>query len=318
MSGKIDFGVFLSTEQPSFSHILSDVKHCEDLGYHSAWFSDHLLGMYGGPASSRFENWTLLSALAGATNRVRLGQLVLCNPFRHPSLLAKMAATLDAISGGRLELGLGAGWHEPEFKAYDYRFEKPWTRVGRLSEAVQIMKLMWTESSPSFKGRYYRIEDAYCNPKPVQKPHPPILIGGGGEKNMLRVVARYADVCNFSAWQGRPEDYRHKLDVLERYCRRVKRDPSEIRRSWAAFVLVSKDAKEAEEKIRKYVSSRVAPQGTPPERLRPPIAGTPEECIKQIQRYVDTGVSLFILRFMGSDYLDEMTLFAEEVVPSFK
>jgi len=318
LSDKIDFGVFLSTEQPSFSHILSDVKHCEDLGYHSAWFSDHVLGMYGGPSSNRFENWTLLSALAGTTNRIRLGQLVLCNPFRHPPLLAKMTATLDAISGGRLELGLGAGWHEPEFVAYGYRFEKPWTRVGRLSEAVQIMKMMWTEPSPSFKGRYYRIEGAYCNPKPVQKPHPPILIGGSGEKNMLKVVARYADVCNFPAWQGRPEDYRHKLDVLERYCRRVKRDPSEIRRSWAAFVLISKDAKESEEKIREYVSSRATPRGPPPERLIPPVAGTPEECIKQIQRYVDIGVSFFILRFMGSNYSDEMTVFAEEVMPVFK
>ena len=177
---------------------------------------------------------------------------------------------------------------------------------------------MWTEPKVSFKGRYYHIEDAYCSPKPVQKPHPPLMIGGGGEARMLRVVAQHADVCNFSAWMGRPEDYLRKLDVLERYCRRLKRDPREIRKSWASYVLIGRDEKEAEEKVKRYLQDRVAPQGLPPDRLRPPISGTPEECIKQIERYMDVGVSLFILRFMGSDPSSERALFAEEVMSAFR
>jgi F420-dependent oxidoreductase-like protein len=290
LSNKIQFGVFLSTERPSFSDILSEVKLCEKLGYDSVWFSDHLISMYSQPNANRFECWTTLSALATATSRIRLGELVLCTPFRHPPLLAKMAASLDAISGGRLDLGIGAGWHEPEFKAYGYRFEQPAQRVRRLSEAVQIMKKMWTEPSPSFEGRYFKIQNTFCFPKPVQKPHPPMIIGGSGEQLLLRVVAKYADVCNFSAWLGRPEDYSNKLRVLTRHCMRVGRDPGEIRKSWASCVLVEDDAKKAEEEISLYLRQKPPPPGVSPEGLRPPLSGTPEQCIKQIQSFVDVGI----------------------------
>ncbi len=317
MSSSIDFGVFIPPERPSFEDILSDVLLSERLGYHSIWTSDHIIGTYADPGNDRFECWTTLSALAGATKRIRLGQLVLCNLFRHPPLLAKESATLDSISGGRLELGLGAGWHEPELRAYGYPFEKPSTRVRRLDEAAQIIKKMWTEESPSFEGRHYRIEDAYCAPKPVQKPHPPLMIGGGGEQLLLRTVARHADVCNFAAWRGTPEDYRMKLKVLERHCKKVGRDPAEIRRSWAAYVFLKKGRREADEALGKYVERMAAATNRPAESLRPPIAGTSSECVEQIGRYVDAGVSLFILRFMGGDLEEEATLFAEEVAPAF-
>lgn len=317
LSSAIDFGVFLSAEPPSFGELLSEVKECERLGYHSVWLSDHLIGMYRRPDSERLECWTTLSALAGATSRIRLGSLVLCNPFRHPSLLAKMAASLDVISGGRLEFGIGAGWHEPEFQAYGYPFERPATRIRRLSEAVQIVKSMWTEPHPSFEGRYYQIKDAYCSPKPVQKPHPPLMIGGGGEQLLLRAVARHADVCNFSAWIGSPEDYRRKLDVLERHCESLGRDPGEIRKSWAAYVIVKEDAKEAEEIVKRFVKGLASYYGRPENELRLPITGTPEDCVEQIQRYVDVGVSLFILMFYGGDSVGEAGLFSEEVVSAF-
>lgn len=134
---------------------------------------------------------------------------------------------------------------------------------------------------------------------------------------MLKVVARYADVCNFSPWIGRPQDYQHKLDVLERYCRSVGRDPAEIRRSWASYVLIDEDPEEAEESIKRFVKMRAASSPLPPQRLRPPISGTPADCVKQIQRYVDLGISLFILRFMGSDAAEEVKIFAEKVAPVF-
>lgn len=185
MSHKINF-VFIPPERPSFNDILSDVLLSERLGYHSIWTYDHMIGMYENPGDNRFECWTTLSALAGATKHIRLGQLVLYNPFRHPPLLAKQSATLDAISGGRLELGLGAGWHKPEFEAYGYPLEGPTVRIRRLDEAALIIKKMWKEESPNFSGRHYEIKRAYCAPKPVQKPHPPLMIGGGGERLLLR------------------------------------------------------------------------------------------------------------------------------------
>jgi F420-dependent oxidoreductase-like protein len=318
LSSKIDFGVFISVEIPSFNELLSEVKECEHLGYHSIWLSDHLIGMYGRPDAKHLECWTTLSALACATSRIRLGTLVLCNPFRHPPLLAKMAATLDAISGGRLEFGIGAGWHEPEFKAYGYPFERPAQRIRRLCEAVRIVKMMWMESSPSFDGRYYQIKDAYCSPKPVQKPHPPIMIGGGGEKLLLRVVAQHADVCNFATWLGRPGDYLSKLNILERHCESIGRDLEQIRKSWTSYVIVKEDIGEVEEIVNWFVERAALYYGLPADRLRPPISGTPDECVEQIQRYIDIGVSLFILMFVGGDSKGQAKLFAEEVVPAFR
>lgn len=318
MSGSIDFGVFLSPERPVFDGLLSETLLCEALGYHSVWFSDHVLGMYAEPGDPRLEAWTTMSALAGATSRVRLGHLVLCNPFRHPPLLAKMAATLDVISGGRLELGIGAGWHEPEFTAYGYPFEKPWVLVRRLRESVEIMKLMWTEEAPSFQGKYHRIKDAYCSPKPVQRPHPPIMIGGSGERLLLRLVAEHADACNYAAWRGTPTDYQHKNRVLERHCRRVGRDPAEIRRSWAAYIIVEETEGEVEEGVRAFTGRMAAAYNRPTAAFKPPLAGTPEEVAEQVQGYVDVGVSLFILRFVGEDLSGGVDLFAREVAPRFR
>jgi len=317
LSYPIEFGVFIPPERPSFRDILGDVLHCERLGFHSVWTSDHVIGMYANPGDNRFECWTTLAAIAGATSRIGLGQLVLCNPFRHPPLLAKESATLDAISGGRLILGLGTGWHEPEFRAYGYPFESPATRVRRLDEAARIIKMMWTQESPSFRGKHYQIEEAYCAPKPVKKPHPPLMIGGGGEQLTLRTVARHADVSNFAAWRRPPEEYSRKKAILEKHCRRIGRDPGEIRGSWATYALIKEGREEAEKAIDEYTRRMSATSDRPPESLRPPIAGTPNECIEQIQRYIDVGVSLFILRFMGDDFEADSETFAKEVAQAF-
>jgi len=164
--GSVDFGVFLSTERPSYGSLLEDVQLCEELGHHSVWISDHVLGMYEEPGTPRFECWTASSALLTETRRIMLGQLVLCNPFRHPPLLAKMAASLDAISGGRLILGLGTGWHEGEFRAYGYPYEPPAARVKRLDEAAQIIRKMWGEETPSSRGVSTRYATPTAPPGP--------------------------------------------------------------------------------------------------------------------------------------------------------
>ncbi len=301
----VDFGVFLGLERPSYASILGDTLHCERLGYHSVWVADHVIGMYENPGDPRYECWTTSAALLANTSRIKLGQLVLCNPFRHPPLLAKMAATLDSISGGRLILGLGTGWHEGEFKAYGYPFEGNAARVKRLDEAAEIIKKMWSEEAPSFEGKYYRIEKAWNAPKPTQTP-PPLMIAGGGEQLTLRTVARYADVSNFAAWTGTPEEFKAKNGALDAHCTKVGRDPEEIRRSWAAYCLIGKNAKEAEAKLKKYAAKQPKP---------PPLAGTPEQVTEQMKRYVNAGVNLFIVRFMGDDFSEEAEMFAKKVVP---
>lgn len=177
---------------------------------------------------------------------------------------------------------------------------------------------MWTEDKPSFEGRYYQIRDAHCSPKPLQKPHPPIMIGGGGEKLMLRVVAQYADVCNFSAWFGRPENYLSKLNVLERHCEKVSRDPSEIQKSWASYVIIKEDKEEVEGSLNRFVERATSYYGPSAYKLRPPILGTPKECVEQIKKYIEIGVGLFILMFVGGDNKGEANLFAEEVAPALR
>ena len=165
------------------------------------------------------------------TRQIILGQFVLCSPFRHPPLLAKMAGTLDTLSGRRLFLGLGTGWHESEFKAYGYPYESNAARVKRLDEAAEIIKLIWTEEAPNFEGRYYRIENAYNAPKSAQKSHLPFMIAGGGEQLTLRTVARFADIRNFSAWTGTPEEFETKNRLLDEHSMRAERNSTEIKRS---------------------------------------------------------------------------------------
>ncbi len=314
----IDFGVFLSTERPDYESLLQDARLCEGLGYHSVWISDHLLGMYEEPGAPRFECWTTSSALLADTARIRLGQLVLCNPLRHPPLLAKMAASLDAISGGRLILGLGTGWHEGEFRAYGYPYEPPAARVRRLEESARIIRRMWGEEAPSFGGRFYSIKGAYCSPKPIQRPGPPLLIAGGGERLTLRTVARNADISNFAAWMGTPEEFKAKSEALDRQCMRVGREPAGIRRSWAAYTLIAETDEGAEMSMRQYTRKVEARYGGAGGTRRPPLAGNPEQIVEQVRRYIDAGVSLFIIRFMGENIHREAEVFADEVLPNFR
>jgi len=188
---KIKFGVQALQGMPDYSTLKSVVQECDRLGFDSVWVYDHLQFTYG----PTLECWTVLSALAEVTREIRIGPLVTCNMFRYPSLLAKMAATVDMISKGRLNFGIGAGWHETEALAYGIPFPKGSIRVEMLDEALSIIKKLWTEEEASFKGKHYSVNKAVCLPKPIQKPHPPILIGGGGNK-MLRLIAKHADAWN--------------------------------------------------------------------------------------------------------------------------
>jgi len=307
----IDFGVYLVPEGNSYTTLRKEALLSEEMGYNSIWISDHLLGMYGDPGASRLECWTVSTALGVKTEEVKIGQITMATPFRNPALLAKMSSTLDVITEGRVILSLGAGWHENEFNAYGYRYGTWRDRIGMLGEAAKIIKKMWMEESPTFRGRHYQIEKAYCSPKPVQKPHPDLMIAGGGEKLTLRVVAEHGDISNFVPWVGTPSQFSEKSVILDHHCEDVGRNPEEIKRSWAAFVFISEDYKEAEE------AAKRAYKGSDRDPAINGLVGTPGMIIDQLRSFIDEGASLFILSFLGGDWEKEAELFSRKVMSEF-
>ena len=317
--GKLSFGVFLPfyafepkerSGASSFDVIRNIVLECERLGYHSVHLDDHLT--FG--KESILECWTTLSALSTVTTRIRLGTTVLCAAFRNPALLAKMAATLDVISNGRLDLGIGAGVQENEHTAYGITFPKPSIRIERLKEAVVILKKMWTEEKATYTGKHYRINDAVCEPKPVQKPHPPITIGGSGEKLTLKIQAQYADRID---WGYLPtlELYKHKLQILKNHCNTVGRDFQEIQKSaWLDDqIFIAENEKELNTKIQQLKPKDVAADSF--KRLHQ--VGTPDEFVQKIRQYTDLGVTHFMLFFGDFPCMDGMRIFAEKVLKKY-
>lgn len=193
------------------------------------WVFDHFMPLGDDQTGPILEGWTLLSALAARTERLRLGVMVTGNTYRHPGVLAKIATTVDVVSHGRLDFGIGAGWFEFEHDALGIPLFAPGERLRRFDEACEVIRLLWTERAPSFDGQYYQLQGAYSEPKPVQQPYPPFVIGGGGERRTLRTVARYASIWNMAG--GDVETFRHKNEVLDEHCRSIGRDPAEIVRS---------------------------------------------------------------------------------------
>lgn len=307
----ISFGVQIAQEGYDYGTIIKIVLECERLGFDSIWLTDHFFFS----EKPYLECWTTLASLALNTSRLRLGTLVLCNNFRHPSLLAKMAATLDVISKGRLEFGIGAGWHEPEYTAYGIAFPKARIRIQMLEEGVQVIKKMWTDEKPSFQGKYYTIKEAVCNPKPVQRPHPPILIGGGGEKYLLRTVAAYADVWNIVGGIP-PQEYQRKVKIIRKYCEEIKRDPKTIRLSWQGRFIIGNDEAEVLEKVRRFSNTNGMTQDEALKFLT--VADTPDRALEKIASYADLGVTYFIMYFPDAESLTDLRLFAEQVIPYFK
>jgi alkanesulfonate monooxygenase SsuD/methylene tetrahydromethanopterin reductase-like flavin-dependent oxidoreductase (luciferase family) len=240
--------------------------------------------------------------------------MVLCNSFRSPALLAKMAATLDVISNGRLEFGIGAGVQKDEHRAYGIPFSNPSVRIGHMKEAVEIIRKMWTQEKTSYKGKYYRIKEAVCEPKPFQKPHPPITIGGSGEKLTLKVTARYADRFD---WAYLPLPlYKHKLSVLENHCKTVGRDFQEIEKScWPSGQLfIAQGRKELDEKL----SLKKPKNVTLKDFMKSNLVGTPDECLQRIQQYANAGATYFMLAFGDIPKLDGARVFAKTVAKTLK
>ena len=222
------FGVDVSQHQLTWDELRSRLRFAEEAGFESAWVFDHFTPLYADPRGPCMEAYTLLAAMAVASSRIRLGVLVTGVTYRHPSLLAAEVATVDQISGGRMNLGIGAAWHAAEHRRLGFDFPATKERAGRLEEAIQVVRALWTEDGAGFDGRYYRLEGGYYHPQPVQAPHPPIWVGAGGERLTLPIVGRQADV-----WHGfgSAADLDRKWDIVRRAAEKAGRDPDRITRS---------------------------------------------------------------------------------------
>jgi F420-dependent oxidoreductase-like protein len=221
------FAFKTAPQHTTWPDMLAVWKEADDIEiFESGWTFDHFYPIFSDPTGPCLEGWLTLTALAQATHRLRLGTLVTGIHYRHPAVLANMAATLDIISGGRLELGIGAGWNEEESGAYGIELGSPRERSDRFEEACQVLTDLLSQQTANFAGQYYQLTDARCEPKPVQRPHPPICIGGSGEQRTLRTTARFAQHWNFVG--GTPEEFARKRDVLYAHCRDIGRDPAEI------------------------------------------------------------------------------------------
>jgi F420-dependent oxidoreductase-like protein len=292
-------------EGPQFVEKLRKlVGLAESYGFDSFWVMDHFhqIGGVGKPQEPMLEGWTTQSVVAGFTSKIKLGTLVTGIVYRHPSVLAKIGATLDVLSKGRLFMGIGAAWNMEEAAAYGISFPPVKERMQRLEEAVQIIRKMWTEESTTFSGKFYQIRNAYCNPKPIQKPHPPIMIGGSGEQRTLKIVAKYGDACNMF---GSVETVKKKLAVLREHCRSVGRDYDSIVKSKLGHIVIDTDKEKVTEAIK----------GMPEDRRQEyAVHGTPEEVRRQVEAFRDAGVEYLIVNLEPDRELQALELFANEVV----
>lgn len=275
----------------------------DEVGFDSVWLIDHLLPSPRGPQEVPFECWTTTAAVARDTKRIRIGQMVTCNGFRNPALLAKMASTVDVLSHGRLICGIGAGWHEQEYRAYGYDYPNMTDRLRRLGEAIQIIRAMWTEPEAVFEGTYYQVRGAINQPKGVQKPHIPLLIGGGGERVTLKLVAQYGDACNIF---GDLETIKHKFAVLKAHCTTVGRDYESIHRT--AGTLCSIDVTD-EQAWAKFPAALVSRFGNLAESA---LIGSPETIRKRLAAFEAAGVQELVLGFPDVSQLDALRFFARE------
>jgi F420-dependent oxidoreductase-like protein len=299
----------------TFQEIVDLAHQAERLGFTALWASDHLLWNTRSERRNCFDVWALLPALATVTKTLRLGSLVTCNGYRLPPVLAKTAACVDQISGGRLEFGLGGGWKEDEYEAYGIPFPPVATRLAQLEEATRLIKQLWTEEKTSFAGEYYRLKDAVSAPKPVQRPLK-MWIGGAGEKKLLRIVAQHADGWNMLFGYPLPA-VRQKLDVLKRHCDEVGRDFTKIEKSMFVMACVA----DSEEELKRRESQTSAELGTDvllKMGRTSGTVGTAEQVAETLRGYQDLGFDYFILMFPYRQDREMLQRFAETVVPKLR
>lgn len=290
----VDFGLMLRPNDAdhSLQELMAYNRRCIEAltaGFYTLWLEDHLQV----ETADELECLTTLSYLAALYPQFRIGTLVLSQSYRNPALLAKMAANIQALTGGRFVLGLGAGWKEDEYIAYDYPFPPTRVRMDQLEEAIQVIRALWTQQPATFEGQHYAVRAAYCTPQPT--PMIPLLIGGGGEQRTLAIVARYADCWNFNSCTV--EEYAHKLAILKQHCTRIGRNPDEIQLTYLSTLSVAEDPTQVLHHPQKHY-----------------IAGNAAEVIQELERFSALGVQHFMFRIPNIASLEH---FVAQVVPHF-
>jgi probable F420-dependent oxidoreductase len=312
----------------SWDALASVARRAEDLGFNSAWISDHFflsLSRYGGTAEpfGSVEPLAALAGLATVTDRIRLGTLVLGAGFRHPAVLGKAGVTIDLLSDGRFDLGIGAGWYEDEYRAFGYDFAETGERFELLEESVEVLALLYGEDEPvTWEGRHFRLEEAWCRPRPVQKPGPPLWVGGKGGPRLARLVARRADGWN-TVWAWTPEDYAERVRVLEDACRREGRDPSSVRRSVGLYTVVGADGRDVDSRwraIQRWAPGGAVEGATLEDWGADKLAGTPDRVLDRLARFASLGVEELIVSVGPLPFAlpDEemLDVLAEHVIPA--
>ncbi len=278
-------------------------RTADEVGFESVWLVDHFHTIPQLSQEVTFECWTTTAAVARDTKRIRVGQLVTCNGYRNPALLAKMASTVDVLSRGRLNFGIGAGWFEHEYRAYGYDYPETSDRLRRLREAVQVILAMWTQEEAVFEGKYYQVRGAINQPKGVQKPHIPLLIGGSGEKVTLKLVAQYGDACNLT---GDLPAIQRKLAALKQHCASVGRNYESIRRTVTAFCCLGETDEQAQAKFPTAFLGRPVAAGA--------LIGSPRTVRERLTELEEAGVQEVILTFPDVLQLDTLSFFAQEFI----
>ncbi len=279
------FGIDVNKQWDTILNIASKI---EDLNYESIWVYDHFHTVPKPTQDPTYECWTLMSALSQKTSKARLGQMCTCNSYRNPAYLTKVASNIDVMSGGRLEYAIGAGWYDHEYKAYGYEYPSDGVRLKMLEESLIIYKLMTTEEEPKFEGKYYSIDGAINQPKPIQKPYPPLWVCGGGEKVTLKLLAKYGDYGN---WDVDVEGFIHKSNVLKQHCENEGRDFSEIGRTLHTNVLIANSEDELKTKISKLSTYTNIPEDY---YFNRPLIGTKDKVFDTINQFKEAGCSYLI------------------------
>ena len=308
---RVRFGIQTGQQFAAWDEIVRIWQRAEALGYDTAWTYDHFVAVMMDPFDPCLEAWSCLAALAVHTQRIRIGALVTGNTYRHPAILAKIATTVDVISHGRLEFGIGAGWYEPEHTMFGLPFGSPGERCRRLDEALTVIRALWSERQATFAGAHYQLRAAIAEPKSVQRPHPPITVAGAGEKRLLPIVARHAD-----AWSGfgSPEVFRRKIEILRRCCDAEQRDCAAIEKGVLVPAAITEDLSTVAPLIQGYAMYQGLSED---EARRWMLLGTADDVCRQIDAFVAAGVSHFVVTLSPYNF-DVFERFASEVLPHYR
>jgi F420-dependent oxidoreductase-like protein len=307
------FAIFTGLGLTTWDAVRDLWLHADRSGWDAACVTDHFMPNTPDRTGDVMECWTTLAALAPLTSRMRIGTIVAGNTYRHPAVLAKMAAQVDIVSGGRLICGLGAAWQQNEHEAYGIPFYTVQERLARLDEACQVLKALWTQERSTFKGRYYELRDAPLAPKPVQRPHPELMIGGGGEKVTLKIVAKHAD--HWNVWGG-PEVLARKGALLDGYCQAAGRDPRSIERSANMALLFADDRAEIDKLYAALTKRFGMAEAVARDTM---LAGSPGEIRDKVGRLREAGVdTVFIPTLFMKDPRPALDRFMKEIGPQFR